>query len=686
MNQVIWQRALRLYLAGSESLSGMVVILVFLLGLSLGAAIGSRFVSNNRRVLLSLVTIEIVLALLNLGIFALLRSDLSASVQWLQSVSHSLGVSLRWAYTLVAGLLLLPACTLMGMTTPLAAESMQRLYTGESPTIWLSRVFSFNTLGACAGATFAGGYCLPVWGQSATLLLASCCNILAGLLVLTQVGKERVPAVPQNSTPRSGSHKGAVGELAFIFGLVSLSYEMWLLRALSLAWLPLPSTFSVCLGLFLFCWNLGVACSEFLPRAGLLTRLPMILLLYAAVTGLEPVVLTLDRQGSLPLVLRILYFLPCLFSGLLYGSLVAGCAAQSWGRDTGAFVAWNTLGSALGVLFGHLLGYRVSPLVFALVLMSILLFAALRFFARLAPARRLPVLSLLGFGFIAYVSSLFTLGSNFASRTFYSSDGILEIRREQVFLDGLWHSALAHSQGNNSDWAMAAVPALAHKSPESIRHSLVVGFAMGHTANALLRLPNLQKLDCYEIHRGFQQIFEAYPDSVRPILSDPRLRLYWQDGRSGLSLNDTKYDLITSAPLYLKQSGSSLLLSENYFKLLLKRLKPGGVVACYARSDSYLQGVLVRQTFAKVFPYHFSVAGGYLLLGSNEPFDLRGEAMARKMEFPGLLQEAHEHFGSAGLLQIVDRQIAWSGVTAVISDDRPLVEYPHWISKFVTDP
>ena len=39
VNQVVWQRALKIFLGGSETLSSMVVVLVFMLGLGLGAAL-----------------------------------------------------------------------------------------------------------------------------------------------------------------------------------------------------------------------------------------------------------------------------------------------------------------------------------------------------------------------------------------------------------------------------------------------------------------------------------------------------------------------------------------------------------------------------------------------------------------------------------------------------------------------
>ncbi len=37
INQVVWQRALKIYLAGSEAVSAMIVVLVFMLGLGVGS-------------------------------------------------------------------------------------------------------------------------------------------------------------------------------------------------------------------------------------------------------------------------------------------------------------------------------------------------------------------------------------------------------------------------------------------------------------------------------------------------------------------------------------------------------------------------------------------------------------------------------------------------------------------------
>ena len=47
VNQVVWQRALKVVLGGSETLSSMIVVLVFLGGLGLGSALASRRASSS---------------------------------------------------------------------------------------------------------------------------------------------------------------------------------------------------------------------------------------------------------------------------------------------------------------------------------------------------------------------------------------------------------------------------------------------------------------------------------------------------------------------------------------------------------------------------------------------------------------------------------------------------------------
>jgi hypothetical protein len=42
VNQVVWQRALKIFLGGSETISSMIVVLVFLGGLGIGSVVSSK--------------------------------------------------------------------------------------------------------------------------------------------------------------------------------------------------------------------------------------------------------------------------------------------------------------------------------------------------------------------------------------------------------------------------------------------------------------------------------------------------------------------------------------------------------------------------------------------------------------------------------------------------------------------
>ena len=76
-----------------------------------------------------------------------------------------------------------------------------------------------------------------------------------------------------------------------------------------------------------------------------------------------------------------------------------------------------------------------------------------------------------------------------------------------------------------------------------------------------------------------------------------KIRIYWEDARAGIVRRDKQYDLITQSPLYLKQTGSSLLLSREYFALLKSRLKPGGIAGIYCNSQGNpAQAAMVRRT------------------------------------------------------------------------------------------
>ena len=87
-----------------------------------------------------------------------------------------------------------------------------------------------------------------------------------------------------------------------------------------------------------------------------------------------------------------------------------------------------------------------------------------------------------------------------------------------------------------------------------------------------------------------------YP-GVRLLLSDPRFKITYSDGRLALFLSEKKYDVI-ELDVWNDNAFSSTLLSVEFYSLIKKRLKETGL---FCTSLHYSEVVLT--TAASVFPY-----------------------------------------------------------------------------------
>ena len=192
-----------------------------------------------------------------------------------------------------------------------------------------------------------------------------------------------------------------------------------------------------------------------------------------------------------------------------------------------------------------------------------------------------------------------------------------------------------------------------------------------------------------EINHTLKQVFREYPEGTMGAATNPKIALHWQDARTGLNLRNEKYDVITTAPLYLRQAGAGLLNSIENMRAIHSRLKPNGVVCMFSWGTD-AQALTVRQTAAKVFPHQMTINGGYLLLLSNQPLDLSEGTLARRLtEHAGdpLWDEVSAYVGkqgAAGLVERVDKpQFYFGDGRLITTDDRPVLEYPGFLEVAV---
>ena len=703
VNETVWQRALKVYLAGCESASSMIIVMVFMLGLGAGSICMGLAAHRIKNPLRMLALVELALFAVNLAIAAILAMDISESIYASQRLAVSFGVPLRLVYGASAAAVLLLPCLLMGITMPLVSEVAQRQLRSTTSG-FVATLFLLNTLGSVLGGLAAGFVLMPYFGQKTALVVGASCNC-AGAAILFGLYFARYsapdwPAVGERLRFRSG-RLTREEVLGFWLGFLSLGYEMYLFRVAALAHEPLPYNFSLVLCYFLLFWSAGLFLAKRIRES-----IPALLVLSAVLVGVMPVFHLIDRgylhavfvrnlHVEFPLFISaIVYSLPCLSFGCLFGQIVARCA-NSWGNNVGRFYALNTFGSCLGILAMTLVGYEMNHAYAAFLIAGgyFALFPYARKF--LAPAttgaaeKRFAAIALTGFAASLcalipfYVNNDFRpspLGRNaIPSANYYGKDGVVELLEDGNMLwDGLWHSHLS-VDGNHigtANWLLSAVPFICHDG-ERIDDALVIGLGTGITVGTLAKSDKVGSVDAYEIDRKLLTILRAYPEGSLHVADNPKVHIIWQDGRAGLALNDKQYDLITQQPFYLKQAGSSILLSREYMELVKKRLKKKGVFCIYSNAlGNQEQALLVRRTAASVFSYCESFGGGYMIVASNSPFAFHPERFKNVRRSDRLIEEICL-VGVERLAGYLDSpRLEWNKCPYVITDDHPLVEYP----------
>ncbi|NUS46609.1 MAG: fused MFS/spermidine synthase, partial [Gemmatimonadaceae bacterium] len=171
----IWARYLGLFV-GHGAYAQVLVLVIFLGGMSIGALAVGRRAERVRRPLRWYAAVELAV-----GVFGLL---FHGAFVW--STGHAydalfpalgpgvLHVVAKWA---IAALLILPQSVLLGATFPLmAAGALRRVPERAGHTIAL--LYFANSLGAAAGVLVAGFALLARFGLPGTLAAAASANLL----------------------------------------------------------------------------------------------------------------------------------------------------------------------------------------------------------------------------------------------------------------------------------------------------------------------------------------------------------------------------------------------------------------------------------------------------------------------------------------------------------------------------
>jgi spermidine synthase len=189
--------------------------------------------------------------------------------------------------------------------------------------------------------------------------------------------------------------------------------------------------------------------------------------------------------------------------------------------------------------------------------------------------------------------------------------------------DNMWAESLVH------------IPMAAAKKRESI---LMIGGGGGITTREVLRYRDVKAIKVVDIDAIMMNLGKKLKPLVKfnkGSLNNPKVQTIIKDGRAFVEKNQKKWDvIIIDIP---EPSHSSLglgrLYSREFYKLLKKRLTPGGVItiACSLLSvmPEFCSSIIATLKAAGLYvlPYHFDVMKRYgedwcFCVASNRPISL----------------------------------------------------------------
>jgi spermidine synthase len=707
--EVVWLRlAMAQYGVTTPVVS--IVISMFMLGLGLGSWGAGHLLRKWGRLLFVPPLRLYALAELLIGISALVVPiELSWGRALLQRLeTHGLSSP---SFYLAAGtciaLSLVPWCTCMGATFPFAMFAIAEGAGNESPCgPASSRSFSYlylaNVLGAVMGAGFPL-FLIEALGFRKTLHVGSVLNFVLAILALTLSlrQKERGVVEPERTeTPfpafaLPSSDRRKLLALLFGTGFTSMAAEVVWVRMFT-PWLgTVVYAFAAILAAYLGATYIGsLIYRKQLLRLELFGNLVWVILAFTVFLALPAADPGLPMDRFLRLTLGVIPFSAML--GFLTPMIVDRFSSGD-GERAGRAYAVNVVGCILGpVLSGFfllpLLGERVSLCVLALpwftagLLMtkSPLLFQE----DRPAPRKRWS------FAALAVASAVLF----FSTRSFEDQFSHPLVRRDYtatVVAKGgdarLDKRLLVNGTGMTGlrpiTKMMAHLPlAMLGRKPENV---LIVCFGMGTTHRSALSWGISSTV--VELVPSVPQVYGYFHTDGPGLLQSPQSHLVIDDGRLFLERTSEMYDVIAiDPPPPVEAAGSSLLYSKEFYTLIKRHLRPGGILQQWLPTggEPVVQSSIakaLKQSFPNVRVFVSVMDYGFHFLASMSPIPpttastlasrMPASAAADMVEW-GPESSPERQFALALSKEFpVEQMIQLYPDAPAMEDDRPVNEY-----------
>ena len=179
----IWTRYLGLFV-GHGAYAQIIVLTIFLGGMSAGAFVVSRVSEKLRDPLAAYAFVELAIGMIGFVFHDMFVATTNARVRPSLSrrspARRTLVVIVKWT---IAALLILPQSILLGATFPLMSAGVLRIVP-RHPGRVLAQLYFANSIGGAAGVLIAGFWLLNVGGLPLTLDVAAIVNLVVFLIAL----------------------------------------------------------------------------------------------------------------------------------------------------------------------------------------------------------------------------------------------------------------------------------------------------------------------------------------------------------------------------------------------------------------------------------------------------------------------------------------------------------------------
>jgi spermidine synthase len=613
--QVVW---IRLAYASFGILTSVLSILisVFMLGLAVGSWAGGRWIAKlTARTGLSAIYFYALSEFL-IGIGAFLVPFLFNRGEGLLLVMGSMdSANYIIGSALVIVLTTIPWCFFMGTTFPTMMAFIKENDFSQKTSFGF--LYLANVLGAMSGTLVSALVMIELLGFWNTLLVAGCGNFTVaatGLLLglrypyksaydaetgTTSMAEEHQARIVSGT----GAKKQIIYAILFTTGFTSMALEVIWFRAYTPVLKTQVYSFAFLLFTYLFSTSIGsFAYRRHLKNNSVWSTPALLGLIMMAV--FLPVVVNAPRfnVSAVKVLASIAPF--CGLLGYLTPKLIDEYS-QGRPQSAGYAYALNVIGCILGPLFASYFLLPVLSSTQSMLVMGLPFFAFFAMHIRSMDLNRIWSVALTVLAGVLVAFSFFT--SRSLEEQIAGKNGlVLRDHTATVIARHIGNKMELLVNGTHQGSKNLITKVMAHlpmtmleREPKS---ALVICFGMGVTFRSLMNWKI--QTTAVELVPSVIESFGYFYQDADNFMKHPDARIVIDDGRRFLRRTRDRFDVITLDPPWPPEAaGSSLLYSEEFYKLAKSRLAQDGILQQWYPGGEAKMLQAVVASIKKSFPY-----------------------------------------------------------------------------------